>query len=98
MLEQPIWKISSGKFAGWRIVNNLYDSNGINIGFFDGDIAYLLDGTYAGEFFDSDGHFGFRVDVDRPSKSSKPRGGDCSKGTLKDRPGKSIKGWEDPAC
>lgn len=52
---QPLWKIRSGKFAGWRIDDALYDAKGKNVGYFDGDIAFSNDrGQYIGEIYNED--------------------------------------------
>ena len=45
---QPLWKIRSGNFAGWRSGDILYDANGSDVGYFNGDIAYANNGRYIG--------------------------------------------------
>ena len=38
----PLWKMRSGKFAGFRLNDGLYDPQGESIGYFDDHIAYAL--------------------------------------------------------
>lgn len=48
----PLWKIRSGEFAGWRDRDLLYDSDGENVGFYDGEVAFSIRGDYIGELYD----------------------------------------------
>jgi hypothetical protein len=45
---QPLWKVRSGDFAGWRSGDILYDANGSNVGYFNMDVAYSNNGRYIG--------------------------------------------------
>ena len=95
-MEQPLWKILSGEFAGWQIEDNLYDINGNNVGYFDGDIAYSLLGEYLGEMYNADGWIGKREGLRRANKGAKNAGGGTSKGAYADRAGMAAAGWVDP--
>ena len=44
----PLWKMRSGKFAGFRLNDGLYDPQGKKIGYFDDHIAYALSGKGIG--------------------------------------------------
>lgn len=50
----PLWKINSGEFAGWRQGDDLYNAAGKHIGYFLGDVAYALNGKYIGEIIDGE--------------------------------------------
>jgi hypothetical protein len=93
---EPLWKIRSGKFAGWRSGTALYDADGKNIGYFEGDVAYSLDGQYLGEICQDD-WIGKQTGVSRGTRSSR---GACSGVSLvrcMNRVGVPLAGWEDPA-
>lgn len=42
----PLWKLISGQFAGWRMGEWFYDAKGANKGFFRGEVLYALNGEY----------------------------------------------------
>lgn len=47
----PLWALCSGRFAGWRNGDVLYNTNGDNVGHFSGEVAYSLSGSYIGEMY-----------------------------------------------
>jgi len=47
----PLWRMFSGKFAGIRIKDRMYNTRGDNIGYFDGSILYALNGQCIGEVY-----------------------------------------------
>jgi hypothetical protein len=51
---QPLWKVRSGNFAGWRTRDILYDAHGINVGYFNEDIACSNSSRYIGEIYRDD--------------------------------------------
>lgn len=46
---QPLWKVRSGAFAGYRGEDRLYNAQGANVGYFKDDVAYSTNGQYIGE-------------------------------------------------
>lgn len=50
----PLWKMSSGEFAGWRVNDAFYNPAGHHIGYFKGLWLYSLRGEYKGEIFKND--------------------------------------------
>ena len=91
---KPLWAIS-GKFAGWRNGDILYNADGDNVGYFDGDIAYSNKGDYIGEICRDD-WIGKRTNILRPLGS--PRVGYVGIALVPyvGRVGLAIAGWEDP--
>lgn len=47
----PLWRMNSGKFAGYRVEDRMYSLEGDNIGYFDGKILYALNGQCIGEAY-----------------------------------------------
>lgn len=47
----PLWRMNSGKFAGYRVEDSMYSPEGDNIGYFDGRILYALNGQCIGEAY-----------------------------------------------
>jgi hypothetical protein len=94
-MRVPLWKISSGDFAGWKDDDILYDSNGNNVGYFRGDVAYSLSGDYVGELHGTD-RIGVRAGVSHSLGS--PRAGHVGIASAQhaNRIGQSIAGWDDP--
>ena len=68
----PLWKIRSGRFAGWKDGDLLYDSDGENVGFFDGEIAFSIRGDYIGELY-NDQTIGKRQNINRGGRGSRVR-------------------------
>jgi len=50
----PLWKLISGQFAGWRVGEHFYDAKGRNAGFFRGEVLYALNGEYLAEVQDGE--------------------------------------------
>jgi hypothetical protein len=48
---KPLWRMNSGKFAGYRVEDRMYSPEGDNIGYFDGRILYTLNGQCIGEAY-----------------------------------------------
>lgn len=92
---EPLWKIRSGKFAGGRSSNILYNSNGNNIGYFHSNIAYSLSGKYIGEIYRND-WIGKRVNATYPTSGSRAGYAGVAITRYVDRVGIAIAGWEDP--
>lgn len=92
---QPLWKICSGKFAGWRRNDALYDAEGNNVGFFDGDIAFSLEGKYIGEIYRDD-WIGKKTNVSRPIRGARAGYAGIALAPYANRAGLAIAGWEDP--
>ena len=47
----PLWRMYSGKFAGCRVKDRMYDVEGNNIGYFDDQTLYALNGQCIGEVY-----------------------------------------------
>jgi len=92
---QPLWKLNSGHFFGWRREDDLFDASGHHIGYFAADIAYSLTGEYIGEIRESDF-------IARPvNRIHAGAGGRSSRGQIRvvprpDRHPRPSKAWEDP--
>lgn len=91
----PVWKVRSGKFAGWYSNDALYDERGRYIGFLAGTVAYSTDGRYLGEIHEAE-WIGRAPGVHPDHQGSHPRGDNLAHAPLADRPGRSLAGWEDP--
>jgi hypothetical protein len=91
----PLWKLVSGRFAGWRIGDALFDPSGRPIGFFVDDVAFSQSGDYVGELYDTE-RIGrkttsFTVTAPRkvvPAANVPP--------APPDRGPQSSRGWDDP--
>jgi hypothetical protein len=84
---EPLWKLRSGKFAGWNYNGQLYDAKGNNVGYFEGEIAVGCDGHVVGEMYD-DQIIGYRTNVSYPIYGAvAPYAGYA---------GYAVAGWEDP--
>ena len=92
---QPLWKIRSGDFAGYKSGDILYDAAGKNVGYFRGKIAYSLNGRYIGEIYQSD-WVGTRSGVSHPSGSSVVGYVGIAVSGKVGRVGLAAGGWEDP--
>ncbi len=93
----PLWRMYSGRFAGYRVEENMHDIHGNNIGYFDGRILYALNGQCIGEVYRGQ-WIGKRVNVGypfgNPRESKAPV--DCEPLNDQERPLK-IEAWEDSA-
>ena len=47
----PLWRMNSGRFAGFRVKDRMYNTQGDNIGYFDDTILYALNGQCVGEVY-----------------------------------------------
>lgn len=93
---KPLWEVRSGNFAGWRSDHDLlYNKNGINVGYFMGDIAYSSNGFYLGEIYKDD-WIGKRSKADYPPGDARvPRAG-ITDAPQAGREGLSLDEWENP--
>lgn len=86
----------SGKFAGFRKDDRMYDPRGENIGYFDGAVLYALNGQCIGEVYRGK-WVGKRVNVGypfgKPRKAAAPESGAPQKSL---RNPMKIEAWEDP--
>jgi hypothetical protein len=92
---KPLWKISSGRFAGYRNDDVLYDAKGNNVGYFRDKVAYSLNGHYLGEMYDDD-YIGKRTGGGASISSSKVGRVGIARVAHADRAGRAIAGWDDP--
>jgi len=91
----PLWKINSGEFFGWRQGDDLYDPGGRHIGFFKGDVAYALNGEYMGEVVDGE-WFGRHINRRPPRLGTRERRGNIRSVPRARRGGRPSKLWKDP--
>jgi hypothetical protein len=91
----PLWRMYSGHFAGFRVKDKMYNTQGGNIGYFDGTILYALNGQCIGEVYRNK-WIGKRVNVGyrygKPSEATEPvicKSHDDQEDPLK------IEAWED---
>ncbi len=89
----PLWAIS-GRFAGWRSGDILYDRSGTNAGYFVDAVAYRLDGHYLGELYD-DSTLGARSGI-HPRRGARAEDISIAVAPYADRAGRPIAGWKDP--
>jgi len=72
---KPLWRMYSGRFAGFRVNDKMYNSQGNNIGYFDDTILYALNGQCIGEVYRNK-WIGKRVNIGykygKPSKATAP--------------------------
>jgi len=93
---KPLWKIRSGKYAGWRSNGDLlYNAQGDNVGYFDGNNCYSLDGHNIGEIYRDD-WIGKKASVIRPIKGSRASYASIARAPYANRAGLAIAGWDDP--
>lgn len=90
-----LWKIRSGKFAGWRVGDDLFDPQGYSVGYFLDFVAYSNRGRYIGDLYRGE-WIGRRAGVERDAAS--PRRGLAKLAWTPHarRPGLGIEGWQDP--
>ena len=91
----PIWKIRSGKFAGWYSNDALYDDRGRYVGFLAGATAYSTGGQYLGEIHQGE-WIGRSPGKHADHAGPHPRGDNVAHAPLADRPSPELPGWEDP--
>jgi hypothetical protein len=92
---KPLWKLRSGEFAGYNINDILYNANGENVGYFDGNLAIGLDGHVVGEMYD-DKFIGYRLGVAYSLHNSRARYANIAMAQYANYAGNGIGGWEDP--
>lgn len=95
MARTALWKVHSGAFAGWRDVDNLYDSHGCHVGHFEGDVAYTTGGKYLGEIYRDD-WFGKKHGAKHPVGEVFCTLDSIVAAPYPDRTGLGITGWQDP--
>jgi hypothetical protein len=91
----PLWKIRSGKFAGWYSNDALYDEQGRWLGFLAGTAAYAKDGNYLGEIYEAEWIGRVRSEHGAHAGSHSP-GDNLAHAPLADRAGLNLPDWEDP--
>lgn len=91
----PLWRMYSGKFAGFRVKDRMYNTQGENIGYFDDTKLYALNGQCIGEVYRNK-WIGKRVNVGyrygKPSEVAAPES--CEPQDDQENPLK-IEAWED---
>ena len=92
---EPLWKIRSGDFAGWRRDDILYNAEGRNVGFFEGDLAFALEGKYIGEIYRND-WIGKKTNIIHAIRGSRTGYAGIALTPYANRVGLAIGGWEDP--
>lgn len=92
---EPLWRLRSGKFAGWNYSGQLYDAGGKHVGYFQDKIAVGCDGRVVGEMYD-DRFIGYRANVLYPTYGSVGRYSGISVAPYALYAGYSVAGWEDP--
>jgi hypothetical protein len=92
---EPLWKIRSGKFAGHRSGDLLYDADGKNVGYLNDAVAYSTNGHYIGEMYNDD-YIGKRTAILHSVNSPRVRYANIASARYADRAGLAIAGWEDP--
>jgi hypothetical protein len=91
----PLWKVRSGRFAGWYSNDALYDEHGRWLGFLAGSTAYNKDGAYLGELHGAEwigrspGDHAMHLGPHSPGEN-------LAHAPLADRPGLQLPGWDDP--
>lgn len=91
----PIWRIRSGRFAGWYSSDALYDSTGHNIGYMAGISAFSLSGEYLGDIHAAE-WIGCRADTTHISPGPRKHFDNVAHAPLNNRQGLKIDGWDDP--
>ena len=92
----PLWKLRSGRFAGWRTSDGeLYNAAGKHVGYFVDQIAYTNNGHAVGELY-GDQWIGRRKTVIYPTGRQQAELSGKAPAPLADRPGAPLGGWTDP--
>jgi hypothetical protein len=91
----PLWKVHSGRFAGWYSNDALYDTAGRNVGYLAGMVAYSLAGKYLGEVVRAE-WIGRPQNVDHRSPGPRVHSDNVAHAALADRPALELEGWDDP--
>ena len=92
----PLWKLRSGRFAGWRTKDGqLYDDDGAHVGYFVNEIAYLNDGRAVGEVY-GERWLGRCKEVKSPPGTRHGPHQSRAPARLPDRKGMPLAGWMDP--
>ncbi|MGD9496856.1 MAG: 4-fold beta flower protein [Armatimonadota bacterium] len=91
----PLWKINSGEFFGWRHGDDLYDAKGKHIGYFKGGIAYALNGVYMGEIHEGE-WFGKPINRNLPRIGARESKGSVRSVPRARRSGRPSRLWQDP--
>ena len=91
----PLWKVRSGRFAGWYSNDALYDANGKNIGYMAGMVAYALSGDFLGEVTRAE-WIGRPPGVEHRSPGPREHRENVAHARLADRQPLNLNDWEDP--
>lgn len=94
-MQQPIWKIQSGEFAGWNIDDSVYDANGNNVGPVCNSLIYSCDGRCVGEFY-NDTFVGKQTSKSYPKGASYAAYASIAIAHMSATAGISVSGWVDP--
>lgn len=91
----PVWRMASGRFAGWYSNDALYDELGRHVGYLAGTAAYSLAGKYLGEIHRAE--WIGKPPGERPRGAAPhARGEDVAHARLADRTALALAGWSDP--
>ena len=91
----PLWKIRSGRFAGWHSDDALYNADGRHVGYLAGHLAYDLGGRCLGELVEAD-WIGRNSRAAYPAGDSQSRRESVAHARLPDRTGRDDPAWSDP--
>jgi hypothetical protein len=94
-MQQPLWKIRTGKFAGWNIDNSVYDVTGKNIGPVANGRVFSVDGGCVGEIYDNR-FVGKRLSATYPRNVRTMAYASIGIIHMEDTTGLAIEGWVDP--
>ena len=93
---KPLWKIRSGRFAGWRTEDGqLYGADGGHLGHFVKGIAYLNGGRAVGEIY-GERYIGKRKTVVYPTGTRQAARRAVDMAGIPDRDGMALADWTDP--
>jgi hypothetical protein len=91
----PVWKVRSGKFAGWYSSDAIYDDCGRYLGFLAGSTVYSIEGKYLGEIHQAE-WIGRAPGNHADHPGLHPVGENVAHARLADRPGLDLPDWQDP--
>lgn len=92
---KPLWKLRSGKFAGFNDNGTLYDAKGRHIGYFIDKIAVGCDGKVVGEMYDNE-FIGYCTNSGYSLYGVMPRLASIGALSYGNYGGQPIAGWDDP--
>jgi hypothetical protein len=92
---KPLWKLRSGKFAGWNYNGQLYDAKGNHVGYFQGTVAVGCNGRVVGEMYD-DKFIGYRTNISYPIYGAVGHYAGIAVAPYAGYAGYAVAGWADP--